>query len=149
MKMSRACSGTLSSENNDIRFFKTAKKIKYTSITCTIVPGLVELLYGFFYPNLTLMINSYTSTHTKLEQQQTMDQQQMNHRLKMDTGMGHRGICYFKSKHFQKKIQTKLTLLTKWNFPALSIGPVKYSFKGRWAVFFIFIQILIEHSVSK
>ena len=28
MKMSRACSGTLSSENDDFKFFKTAKKYK-------------------------------------------------------------------------------------------------------------------------
>ena len=41
MKMSRAYSGMLSSEN-DFKFFKTAKKIKCTCITCTIVPGLVD-----------------------------------------------------------------------------------------------------------
>ena len=40
--MSRACSGTLSSENDDFKFFKTAKNIKCTCITCTIVPGARE-----------------------------------------------------------------------------------------------------------
>ena len=46
MKMSRACTGMLSSENDDFKFFKTAKKHKKSScITCTIVPGLVELFY--------------------------------------------------------------------------------------------------------
>ena len=34
MKMLRACTGMLSSENDDFKFLKTAKKI-----TCTIVPG--------------------------------------------------------------------------------------------------------------
>ena len=38
MKMSRACSGMLSSENDDTKFLKTAKNIKCTCITCTIVP---------------------------------------------------------------------------------------------------------------
>ena len=37
MKMSRASSGMLSSENNDFKFLKTAKNIKCTCITCTIV----------------------------------------------------------------------------------------------------------------
>ena len=41
MKMSRACPGMLSSENDDFKFLKTAKNIKCTCITCTIVPGLV------------------------------------------------------------------------------------------------------------
>ena len=45
MKMSRACSGWLSSENDDFKLFKTAKKIKCTCITWTIVPGLGELFY--------------------------------------------------------------------------------------------------------
>ena len=36
MKMSRACSGLLSSENDDFKFLKTAKNIKCTG---TIVPG--------------------------------------------------------------------------------------------------------------
>ena len=45
MRMSRACSGTLSSENDDFNFFKTTKIIKCTCIACTIVPGLVELFY--------------------------------------------------------------------------------------------------------
>ena len=30
----------------------------------------------------------------------------------------------------------------------LSIGPVYFSLKGCWLVLFIFIQILIEHSVN-
>ena len=45
MKMSRACPGMLSSENDDFKFLKTAKNIKCTSITCTIVPGLMLLFY--------------------------------------------------------------------------------------------------------
>ena len=31
----------------------------------------------------------------------------------------------------------------------LSIGPVHFCFKGCWVVFILFIQIVIEHSVSK
>ena len=34
------------------------------------------------------------------------------------------------------------------NFPLLSIGPVHFRFKGCWLVFFIFIQIIIENSVT-
>ena len=45
MKTSRACTGMLSSENDDFKFLKTAKTIKSTCITCTIVPGLAELFY--------------------------------------------------------------------------------------------------------
>ena len=45
MKMSRACPGMLSSENDDFKFLKTVKNIKCTCITCNIVPGLVELFY--------------------------------------------------------------------------------------------------------
>ena len=45
MKVSRACTGMLSSENDDFKFLKTAKNIKSMCITCTIVPGLVELFY--------------------------------------------------------------------------------------------------------
>ena len=41
MKMSRACSGILSSENDDFKFLKAAKKIKCTCITGTIVPEVV------------------------------------------------------------------------------------------------------------
>ena len=42
MNMSRACSGMLSTENDDFKFLKTAKKdIKCTCITCTIVSWLV------------------------------------------------------------------------------------------------------------
>ena len=43
MKLSRACTGALSSENEDFKFLKNAKNMKSTCITCTIVPGLVEL----------------------------------------------------------------------------------------------------------
>ena len=39
MKMSRAWPGMLSSENDDFKFLKTAKNIKWTCITCTIVQG--------------------------------------------------------------------------------------------------------------
>ena len=49
MKTSRACTGMLSSENNDFKFLKTAKTTKSTCITRTIVTGLAEL----FYPNQT------------------------------------------------------------------------------------------------
>ena len=42
-----------------------------------------------------------------------------------------------------------LTHLAEWNFPLLAIGPVYYRFKCCWVVVFIFIQILIEHPVSK
>ena len=41
MKMSRACPGMLSSENDKFKFLKTAKNIKCMCITCTIVHGLV------------------------------------------------------------------------------------------------------------
>ena len=41
MKMSRACSGKLSFENDDFKFLKTVKNVKCVCITCTIVPGLV------------------------------------------------------------------------------------------------------------
>ena len=49
MKESRACTGMLSYENDAFEFSKTAKTINSTCITCTIVPGLVELF--FFSPN--------------------------------------------------------------------------------------------------
>ena len=42
MKMFRACSGWLSSENDDLKLFKTVKNIKCTCNTCTLVPGLME-----------------------------------------------------------------------------------------------------------
>ena len=42
METSRVCTGMLSSENNDFKFLKVAKKIKSRCITCTIVAGLVE-----------------------------------------------------------------------------------------------------------
>ena len=45
MKKSRECPGMLFSENDDFKFLKTAKNIKRTCITCTIVPGLVKLFY--------------------------------------------------------------------------------------------------------
>ena len=45
MKTSRACTGMLSSENDDFQFLKTMKNRKGMCITGTIVPGLVELFY--------------------------------------------------------------------------------------------------------
>ena len=45
MKTFKACSGMLSSENDDFELLKTAKNIKSTCITCTAVPGLVLLFY--------------------------------------------------------------------------------------------------------
>ena len=46
MKTSRACTGMLSFENDDFKFLKkTAKNTKSACITCTIVPGFVELFY--------------------------------------------------------------------------------------------------------
>ena len=45
MKMSKACTGMLSSENDDFKFLNTAKNIKSMCIMCTIVPVLMELFY--------------------------------------------------------------------------------------------------------
>ena len=45
MNLSWACTGMLSSENDDFKFLKAAINIKSLCNTCTIVPGLVELLY--------------------------------------------------------------------------------------------------------
>ena len=45
MKRSRAFTGMLSHESNAFKFSKTAKNTNSTNITCTIVPGLVELFY--------------------------------------------------------------------------------------------------------
>ena len=45
MKTHRACTGMLSSENDDFKFLKTTKNRKSKCITFTIVPGLVELFY--------------------------------------------------------------------------------------------------------
>ena len=42
MKTSRACTGMLSYENDDLKFLKTAKNIESMCITCTIVPGLID-----------------------------------------------------------------------------------------------------------
>ena len=50
MKMSRACSGMLSSENDPFKFLKISKNIKCMCITCTIVPGLV-VMECFISPN--------------------------------------------------------------------------------------------------
>ena len=41
MKMSRACSGMLSSENDYFNLLKTAKNIKCTCIMGIIVPGVL------------------------------------------------------------------------------------------------------------
>ena len=43
MKTSRACTGMLCSENDDFEFLKTGKNIQ---ITCSIVPGLMEVFYS-------------------------------------------------------------------------------------------------------
>ena len=40
-------------------------------------------------------------------------------------------------------------IYAEWNFPPLSIGTVHFCCKGCWVAFFIFIQILIEHSAIK
>ena len=40
-------------------------------------------------------------------------------------------------------------ILVEENFPPLSIRTVLFCSKGCWVVFFIFIQILIEHYASK
>ena len=40
-------------------------------------------------------------------------------------------------------------IYVEWNFPLLSIGTIHFRFNGCWVVFFIFVQILIEHSASK
>ena len=45
MKTSRACTSMLSSEIDDFKFLKTMKNRKSMCITCTIVPGLVEMFY--------------------------------------------------------------------------------------------------------
>ena len=45
MKMSRACPGMSSSENDDFKFLINVKYKKCACITCTIVPWLVELFY--------------------------------------------------------------------------------------------------------
>ena len=45
MKTSRACTGMLSSENDDFKFLNTTKNRKSMCIMCIIVPGLVELFY--------------------------------------------------------------------------------------------------------
>ena len=44
IKTSRTCTGMLSSENDDFKFLKTTKNMKSMCMTCTIVPGLVELI---------------------------------------------------------------------------------------------------------
>ena len=45
MKMSRACTGMWSSENDDFKCSTTTKNIASMCIMCAIVPGLVELLH--------------------------------------------------------------------------------------------------------
>ena len=45
MKRSRVCTGMLSSENDDFKFLKTEKNLKSMCLTCTIVPGVVELFF--------------------------------------------------------------------------------------------------------
>ena len=45
LKKSRACTDMLSYENDAIKVSKAAKNTHSTYITCTIVPGLVELVF--------------------------------------------------------------------------------------------------------
>ena len=45
LKTSRACTDMLSDKNHDIKFSKTAKSTNSTCFMCTIVPGLVELVF--------------------------------------------------------------------------------------------------------
>ena len=42
-----------------------------------------------------------------------------------------------------------LTHLCRMEFPILNNWTSPFPFKGCWVILFIFIQILIEHSVSK
>ena len=49
-------------------------------------------------------------------------------------------ICEMRNLRFNK---------AEWFSPFLSIGPVYFLLKGCWGVYFIFIQILTEHSLSK
>ena len=56
MKTSRACSGMLSSENDDFKFLKTAKNINSTCILCIIVPGFVKL---FISPNQSVVAQKH------------------------------------------------------------------------------------------
>ena len=44
---------------------------------------------------------------------------------------------------------TRLTHLNQMEFPSLDRWASQFLFKGNHVVFFIFVQILIEHSVSK
>ena len=46
LKTSRACTDILPYENDAIKVSKTAKNTNSTCITCTIVPGLVELVFS-------------------------------------------------------------------------------------------------------
>ena len=43
MKISEACTGVFTCENDTFKFSKTAKSTKSTCITCTIVPVLADL----------------------------------------------------------------------------------------------------------
>ena len=49
MKTSRVCYGMLFYENDAFKCLKTAKNTNSTCITCTIVPGLVELFLARLY----------------------------------------------------------------------------------------------------
>ena len=53
LKTSRTCTDILSYENDAIKVSKTAKNTNSTCITCTIVPGLMALV---FFPNQSAMI---------------------------------------------------------------------------------------------
>ena len=44
-------------------------------------------------------------------------------------------------------VTISLTLFSRMKLPTLSNGPVYFRLQGCWALFFILIQILIEHPV--
>ena len=58
MKMSRACSGMLSSENDDFKFLKTVKNIKCMCITGKMVPGLCNC-----FISLTQLVGDQKQEH--------------------------------------------------------------------------------------
>ena len=76
IKMSRACPGMLSSENDDFKFLKTAKDIKCMCITCKIINVTVakELYYIFSkYRNFNTGNFSFTlSIYSKIELEQSV-----------------------------------------------------------------------------
>ena len=46
-------------------------------------------------------------------------------------------------------VTISLTLLSRMKLPLLSNGPVYFRLQGCWVLFFILIQIVIEHPVSE